>query len=322
MGAAGGAAGIDLRGDAGGFPVAGAHGLGEGLDVGGGDQIDGAAAEASASKARAEAAGLFAGQRDQDVDLLAGRFEVVAQADVGLAHQLAEVGQVGDAEGIGGGQYARVLGDDVAAALEHAGGHLAAPLVEVGHRGVAQRHDLGPVLAQDVRSSFNLRAAAVVLAFGYRVPHHGVADDDAYVRRDGGELELQPAAVDHDGVVLLSAATDELVHDAAVGADEGVFRALAEQGDLGRRQVQACGAEDGERSGHLHRGRRAESGIQRNVAGNRHREAVVDGDTVFAQRPQDSGGIVRPIGPCGRRAARQSRRRAARAHSCRCARRS
>ena len=48
----------------------------------------------------------------------------------------------------------------------------------------------------------------------------------------GARGVVEGAAVDHDGVVLLAAADDELVHDADVGSDEVVLRALAEQGDL------------------------------------------------------------------------------------------
>ena len=98
-----------------------------------------------------------------------------------------------------------------------------APLGEVGHIGVAQRHDLRPVRAQDLRALFNLRAAIVVFSPGNGVLDHGVADDDADGPRNGREGVLQPAAVDHDGVVLLAETADELVHDAAVGADEAMF---------------------------------------------------------------------------------------------------
>ena len=102
-------------------------------------------------------------------------------------------------------------------------------------RGVAQGDDLGAVLLEDVEAGFHLGAAGVVAAaVGEGVLDHGVADDDADVGRDGREGVGEEAGVDHDGVVLLAAADDELVHDADVGADEGVLGALAEEGDLWR----------------------------------------------------------------------------------------
>ncbi len=114
-------------------------------------------------------------------------------------------------------------------------------------------------------------------------------------RRNGREGVLQPAAVDHDGVVLLAEAGDELVHDADVGADEGILCVLAEQGDLGQLQVEAGGAEDGEGGGNLDRGRRAEAGAEGDVARDGEGEAIVDGDAMFAQCPENAGGIVGPM---------------------------
>ena len=77
----------------------------EGGGVIGGDEVDGAAAEASAGEARAEAAGLLLGEGDEDVDLGAGGLEVVAEAEVGFVHEFAEAGEV-----VGSGRLRRRRG--------------------------------------------------------------------------------------------------------------------------------------------------------------------------------------------------------------------
>src|ERR1017187_749865 len=131
VGAGGGAAGVDLRGDAGGGEIAGAHGVDKGRGAVGGDQVDGASAEAAAGKAGAEAAGLAVGEIDEDVDLRAGGLEVVAEAGHGLGHEFAKAGEVAGAEGLDGGKDAIVFGDDVAAAAQGSRRHFGAPFIEV-----------------------------------------------------------------------------------------------------------------------------------------------------------------------------------------------
>src|ERR1017187_6536356 len=109
VGAGRGAAGVYLRDDAGGGEIAGAHGVDKGRGAVGGDEVDGASAEAAAGKAGAEAAGLAVGEIDEDVDLRAGGLEVVAEAGHGLGHEFAKAGEVAGAEGLDGGQDAIVF---------------------------------------------------------------------------------------------------------------------------------------------------------------------------------------------------------------------
>ena len=103
--------------------------------------------------------GCVGGQVDEDVDLRAGGLEVVAEADMGFVHELAEAAEVGVVEGFYGGEDAVVFGDDVAAAAEDVGRHLMAPLGEVFGGGIAERLDLGAMRAKDFCSLFNFRAA-------------------------------------------------------------------------------------------------------------------------------------------------------------------
>src|ERR1017187_3424425 len=67
VGAGRGAAGVYLRGEAGGGEIAGAQGVDKGRGAVGGDEVDGASAEAAAGEAGAEAAGLPVGEIDEDV---------------------------------------------------------------------------------------------------------------------------------------------------------------------------------------------------------------------------------------------------------------
>jgi hypothetical protein len=55
-----------------------------------------------------------------------------------------------------------------------------------------------------------------------------------------------------------------------------------------------AGAEDGEGGGDFDRGGGAEAGAEGDVADDGEGEAVVDGDAVLAQGPEDAGGIVGP----------------------------
>jgi len=55
----------------------------------------------------------------------------------------------------------------------------------------------------------------------------------------------QVAAVEEQGVVFFTVGGDELIHDAAVGADELVFGALAEAGEDWAGDGDAHEAEDG-----------------------------------------------------------------------------
>src|ERR1039458_10359247 len=161
--------------------------------------------------------------------------------------------------------------------------------------GVAESFDLGAVGAEDGGAFFDLGAAGVVLAAGDGVLDHGVADDDADVGWDGREGVFEGAAVDHDGVVLCSAAGDELVHDANVGSDEGVLGAAAEDSDFVEGHVVAGGAEDGEGSGDFDGCGGTEAGAERDIADDGEGESVFDGDACFAESPENSGGIVGPM---------------------------
>ena len=85
--------------------------------------------------------GLFVGEVDEDVQHLAAGGTSKSspeEADVGLVHEFAEAGEVGGAEGFDGGEDTVVFSDDVAAAAEDVGLHLATPEREVLHGGVAE----------------------------------------------------------------------------------------------------------------------------------------------------------------------------------------
>src|SRR4051812_2695968 len=62
------------------------------------------------------------------------------------------------------------------------------------------------------------------------------------------------------------------------------------------RHVEAGCTQDCECSGNLDRRGRTESGAKGHVSFDSHRESVAHGETVFAQRPEDTGDIVGPMG--------------------------
>ena len=87
-----------------------------------------------------------------------------------------------------------------------------------------------------------------------------------HIRGDGQMAIFEGAAVEHQGVVLLTGAGDELVHDAAAGAYEDVFRALAGERDGGQREGGAGQFQQGHGRGHFNRCGRTESRAQGNIA--------------------------------------------------------
>ena len=99
--------------------------------------------------------------------------------------------------------------------------------VELLQRDVAQGR-----LLEETRAGFTLFAASVVFAADQSAlkvtvnNHHR----DAFRHRD--RFGPQGAAVDQQRVIFFTERGDQLVHNAAVAADELVFRFLAVQRDL------------------------------------------------------------------------------------------
>ena len=113
---------------------------------------------------------------------------------------------------------------------------------------------------EDAAGFFDLGAAGGVAVSGDRVLDHGVGDDQRDVGRDGREAEAEIAAIEQQRVILCAVGGDELIHDAAVGADELIFCALAEPGQPGPGNAHAHQA--GDRCGgcDFDRGRTAQAG--------------------------------------------------------------
>ena len=198
-------------------------------------QVDGAAAKASAGKARADKAGQILSQTDHGVSLKTACIKVPAVAEVRLGHEAAQFGEVALDEGLGSGNRAQVFGNDVAGSLEGIRGHFMAPFFEIVHGGITEEADTGAVAGNHGAGGLDLCAAGGVFAANDGVFHHGVGDDEGHVLRNGREGEAQVAAIEQKRVVFGSVCGDELVHDAATGADKLVFSPLAETGQDGSR---------------------------------------------------------------------------------------
>ncbi len=136
-----------------------------------------------------------------------------------------------------------------------------APAGEVVQSGIAQDANIGAMGAENGGAASSISERRVLYSPpADRVRHPGVADDDACLGWNAHEGGFEGAADDHDGAIPRAAADNELVHDADVGADEGIFRAAAELGDLRKWQCEVKSAEYGEGGGDLDGGRRAEAG--------------------------------------------------------------
>ena len=190
------------------------------------DKSDGAAAEAAAGHTGAEDTLHLLGGLDQEVELLSGDLVVVLEGLVGLVEVLAGtlvvvvlqaldalVGTdvLGDGLGMSGSGDAYVegssvldLGDLVLDLIEHVGG------------AVAEGLDLGVELGDGLSDLLAGGDSLGVLGAGEGVLAVAVANDDGDLGVDeGDELGLLTSAVDEEGVVLLAAGGDELVHDTA-----------------------------------------------------------------------------------------------------------
>src|SRR5579859_1865799 len=82
------------------------------------------------------------------------------------------------------------------------------------------------------RTASSQSAPAIVFAGGQFVLDHGVADHELDGIGNQERFEAQRAAIEHQGVVLLSVQGNKLVHDADTSSDEFVFRSLAKQRQL------------------------------------------------------------------------------------------
>lgn len=190
------------------------------------DKGDGAAAEAAAGHTGAEDTLHLLGGLDQEVELLSGDLVVVLEGLVGLVEVLAGtlvvvvlqaldalVGTdvLGDGLGMSSSGDAYVegssvldLGDLVLDLIEHVGG------------AVAEGLDLGVELGDGLSDLLAGGDSLGVLGAGEGVLAVAVANDDGDLGVDeGDELGLLASAVDEEGVVLLAAGGDELVHDTA-----------------------------------------------------------------------------------------------------------
>ena len=190
------------------------------------DKGDGAAAEAAAGHTGAEDTLHLLGGLDQEVELLSGDLVVVLEGLVGLVEVLAGtlvvvvlqaldalVGTdvLGDGLGMSGSGDAYVegssvldLGDLVLDLIEHVGG------------AVAEGLDLGVELGDGLSDLLAGGDSLGVLGAGEGVLAVAVANDDGDLGVDEGDkLGFLASAVDEEGVVLLAAGGDELVHDTA-----------------------------------------------------------------------------------------------------------
>src|SRR5215203_3297108 len=83
------------------------------------DEADGRAAKTPARHARAEHARDSPRGLGQEVELRTAHLKIVAQRLVRAPHQATHLFEVAAAQGVGGGERARVLAHDVAAAAAH-----------------------------------------------------------------------------------------------------------------------------------------------------------------------------------------------------------
>src|ERR1700728_514550 len=110
----------------------------------------------------------------------------------------------------------------------------------------------------------------------------------------GQEAIFERSCIEHQGVVLLPGASNELVHDAAACPNESVLRALAGKRNGGQWERSTRELEQSERGSDLDRGGRTEAGPQRNIAFNR-KFKTADRHTFLGHAPGNSHGVIAPV---------------------------
>ena len=163
--------------------------------------------------------GLLAGDRGDQIELLAGDLVQVAQAEVRVVHQPAGEAEVFLLQGRGQLQGPLVLGHHVARPLEIDRVEAALRSLELGDADVAQRAD-ARVLAGQLGDDPLARGTAVVVGAARELaPRTGVHHHDGRARGHRHGFRLERAAVEQQRLAGLAGRRDELVHDPAVHPD-------------------------------------------------------------------------------------------------------
>src|SRR5919112_2702435 len=217
------------------------------------------AAEAPARHARAEHSSDAPRRLREHVQLRTAHLVVVAQGLVREAHQAADLFQVSAPQRVGGGERARVLRDDVAAAPPHDLGKLRGVALELPDAHVPQLLRAGDEAAQEAHALLALGAARVVLrarklVLVVRVLYRHA--DLRGVERDGRGFER--AAVYQERVPLPPERGDELVHDAAHRPDVCVLGLLPRERERDAVDLRARDRGEREPRRDFERGRRGE----------------------------------------------------------------
>ena len=121
----------------------------------------------------------------------------------------------------------------------------------------------------------------------------GIANDEFHLPAQRDVTVFQVAAIEEQGVVSAAQRRDELVHNPAGHAHKFVLRPACQLDRLDGLQAQLHEALPENRGAHLHRRRRAESGLPRNVAA-KHQVRAGKPVTIGFQKLGDAPKVVAP----------------------------
>ena len=214
-----------------------------------------------------------------------------------LVHQAAELRDIIVLECLDGVERAVVLVDGMACAMTLEDFlDVAGNLIEFVIAELAECLELRLDFLELVERMLALCAADIVGRGSEAVRLVGVRDDDARVlKRDLAVAIRERVAVEQDSAVLLAHADSELVHDAAVDADELVLCLLRELDHLDHVESEAeCLIEDDRRQ-HLERSRRRKASACRQCAVDQDVEAVRGLVASLLEYIDDAHRVVCPI---------------------------
>src|SRR5208337_573818 len=189
---------------------------------------DRAPSEASAGHSGTIDSLLLGSEIHHKVELFTAHLVVIAETLMGIRHQFGQRLNLAVLEGQRCRSDAVIFRNDMAASLVYDLPQTAAVLFQLSEPHISQSADAGQYFREFAHSLLTFGAADVVLARAVPMLDHRIANDQIHSARNRNQLVVQRPAIQHESMPWLTVTRDELVHDAAAGANEFILRALAE----------------------------------------------------------------------------------------------
>src|SRR5262249_26264608 len=119
--------------------------------------------------------------------------------------------------------------------------------VELIESHIPQAAEAMEFVGEETQACFAFRAPGVVFAVRVRMFDHGIANHQTNMIWNGQRLIFEGTTIQKKSMIATPVNGHKLVHDSAACSHKIVFRALAEQGEIGA--VYVCAGEIGKGAG-------------------------------------------------------------------------